>query len=70
MVLKPEPLVRALDALAAEGGVARVLLTSPQGTSFTQDVARRLSGSGRLVILCGRYEGVDERVRARVDEEI
>jgi tRNA (guanine37-N1)-methyltransferase len=70
MVLKPEPLVRALDALTAEAGKARVLLTSPQGTSLTQGVAERLSKSEHLVMLCGRYEGVDERVRARVDEEI
>src|SRR5436190_2476291 len=70
MVLKPEPLFRALDMLAPQGGSQRVLLTSPQGTCFSQDVARRLSGFERLVILCGRYEGVDERVGERVDEEI
>ena len=46
------------------------MLTSPQGTPFTQAVAARLSAAPRLVVLCGRYEGVDERVRARVDEEI
>ena len=49
---------------------ATVLLTSPQGTRFSQDVAGRLSRAERLVLVCGRYEGVDERVRARVDEEI
>lgn len=70
MVLKPEPLFRALDVLAGEPGAQRVLLTSPQGTCFSHGVAERLSRSRRLVILCGRYEGVDERVRARVDEEI
>ena len=73
MVLKPEPLFRALDAIAAAaapGAVPRVLLTSPQGTMLTQTVARRLSGERHLVLLCGRYEGVDERVRSRVDEEI
>jgi|RhiMetdeSRZDD1v2_1073273.scaffolds.fasta_scaffold02121_4 tRNA (guanine37-N1)-methyltransferase len=70
MVLKPEPLFRALDALASEPGAQRVLLTSPQGTCFSHEVAERLSRGKRLVILCGRYEGVDERVRARVDEEI
>ena len=47
-----------------------MILTSPQGTPFTQDVAQRLSRLPQLVLLCGRYEGVDERVRARVDEEI
>jgi tRNA (guanine37-N1)-methyltransferase len=71
MVLKPEPIFRALDAIAGDGQVAgTVLLTSPQGTRFTQGVAQRLSRAERLVLLCGRYEGVDERVRARVDEEI
>jgi tRNA (guanine37-N1)-methyltransferase len=71
MVLKPEPIFRALDAIAGDGQMAAtVLLTSTQGTRFTQEVARRLSRAERLVLLCGRYEGVDERVRARVDEEI
>ncbi len=71
MVLKPEPLFRALDAIDSErGGRSRVVLTSPQGTRFTHAEARRLSEVSRLVLLCGRYEGVDERVRARVDEEI
>jgi tRNA (guanine37-N1)-methyltransferase len=70
MVLKPEPIVRALDAIAAEGEAPLVLLTSPQGTPFSQTVASRLSRAGHVVLLCGRYEGVDERVRAFVDEEI
>src|ERR1700730_16676718 len=71
MVLKPEPIFRALDAIAGDGPMAAtVLLTSPQGTRFTQEVAQRLSRAERLVLLCGRYEGIDERVRARVDEEI
>jgi tRNA (guanine37-N1)-methyltransferase len=70
MVLKPEPLFRALDALVDGRGSQRVILTSPQGTCFSHEVAERLSRIERLVILCGRYEGVDERVRARVDEEI
>lgn len=71
MVLKPEPLLRALDATAAaDAAKPTVLLTSPQGTPLTQAVAARLSRAGRIVLLCGRYEGVDERVRTRVDEEI
>jgi len=72
MVLKPEPLFRALDAIeaASTGAAPRVILTSPQGTRFTHDVARRLSLAPHLVVLCGRYEGVDERVRSRVDEEL
>src|SRR4051812_16343603 len=71
MVLKPEPLFRALDAIEAlEPSRPTVLLTSPQGTRLTQPVVERLSREPRLVLLCGRYEGVDERVRTRVDEEL
>lgn len=75
MVLKPEPLFRALDAVRDEaagtgGGTTRVLLTSPQGTVLTQAVVARLRTYDRLVLVCGRYEGIDERVRTRVDEEI
>src|SRR5215470_3920954 len=66
MVLKPDPIFRALDAIEAErGGRATVILTSPQGVRFTQGVAGRLAQAPRLVVLCGRYEGVDERVRER-----
>ncbi len=71
MVMKPEPLFRALDAIGAERtGRRHVLMTSPQGRRFTQAVARELSQHEHLVVLCGRYEGVDERVRARVDDEV
>jgi len=74
MVLKPEPIFRALEAIEAVGapGAPRpiVVLASPQGTRLTQAVGQRLSGLPHLVVLCGRYEGVDDRVRARVDEEI
>ena len=71
MILKPEPIFRALDAIDAKrGGATTVVLTSPQGAQFTQAAAERLSGVPHLVLLCGRYEGVDERVRARIAEEI
>ena len=71
MVLKPEPLFRALEAIEADRGrPLTVVLTSPQGTRFTQAEAQRLSRVEHLVLLCGRYEGVDERVRERVTEEI
>jgi tRNA (guanine37-N1)-methyltransferase len=67
MVLKPEPLFRAVESIEAQHGKAsEVLLTSPQGRPFTHREAERLSGVGHLVILCGRYEGVDERVRERL----
>ena len=71
MVLKPDPIFRALDAIEAErGGRPRVVLTSPQGERFTQAEARRLADYGHVVLLCGRYEGFDDRVRARVTEEL
>lgn len=73
MVLKPEPIARALEGIVAERPAAPapyVVLTSPQGTPFTQEVADRLSRKPHLVLLCGRYEGVDERVRRRVDEDV
>jgi tRNA (guanine37-N1)-methyltransferase len=71
MVLKPEPLFRALDAVSARrDGRIRSVLTSPQGARFTQASAERLSAQPHVVLLCGRYEGVDERVRSRVDEEL
>ena len=71
MVLKPDPVFRALDAIeAARGGNVRVVMTSPQGTRFTQAEAQRLSKTSGIVLLCGRYEGFDERIRERVTEEL
>ena len=71
MVLKPDPIFRALDAIAAQRGEPlTVILTSPQGAPLSQTVAERLSKAAHVVLLCGRYEGFDERVRARVTEEI
>ena len=71
MVLKADPVFRALDAIeAARGGDLRVVLMSPQGTTFTQGEAQRLSRSTGIVLLCGRYEGFDERIRERVTEEL
>jgi tRNA (guanine37-N1)-methyltransferase len=63
MVLKPEPIFRAVDAIAAERGrPSAVILMTPQGRLFSQDEAERLSRLERLIVICGRYEGVDERV--------
>ncbi|MGH9139523.1 MAG: tRNA (guanosine(37)-N1)-methyltransferase TrmD [Vicinamibacterales bacterium] len=71
MVLKPEPIFRALDAVAAErGDRVTVIMMSPQGRRFTQADAERLSGADHIVLLCGRYEGFDERIRERVTEEL
>jgi tRNA (guanine37-N1)-methyltransferase len=64
MVLKAEPLVAAVEGIRAERGApGAVVLTSPAGRPFTQAEARRLAGLGHVVVICGRYEGVDERVR-------
>jgi tRNA (guanine37-N1)-methyltransferase len=71
MVLKPEPIFRALDAIEAERGAPlTVIMTSPQGRRFTQAEAQRLCGVEHIVLLCGRYEGFDDRVRERVTDEL
>lgn len=70
MVMKIEPVVRALEAVTSDGPKPRVILTSPQGIPFSHSLARELSGEERVVIICGRYEGVDERIRAFVDTEV
>jgi tRNA (guanine37-N1)-methyltransferase len=70
MVLKPEPLFRAVERIAAtHGRPGAVLLTSPQGRRFTQAGAERLLALAHVVILCGRYEGVDDRVRQHLATE-
>jgi len=70
MVMKPEPFIRAIEEVERERGTpAAVVLTSPQGTRFTQDEARRLSRLSHIVLLCGRYEAIDERVCERVASE-
>jgi tRNA (guanine37-N1)-methyltransferase len=71
MVLKAEPMFRALDAIEADRGQPlTVIMTSPQGRPFTHEDAQRLSRHDHVVVLCGRYEGFDERVRERVAEEL
>jgi tRNA (guanine37-N1)-methyltransferase len=68
MVLKPEPLAEAVESLgipaktARDRGREQVILLSAQGERFTQALAREIAGLDRLVLICGRYEGVDERV--------
>jgi tRNA (guanine37-N1)-methyltransferase len=67
MVMLPGPWFEALDELEAEGP-ARVVLLAPDGQRLDHGVAERLSREPRLILCCGRYEGIDERVRTRVDE--
>lgn len=70
MVLKPEPLFAAVERITTERGTpSAVVLTSPDGDRLTHAVAERLSALEHIVLLCGRYEGVDERVRASLATE-
>jgi tRNA (guanine37-N1)-methyltransferase len=70
MVMKPEPLVAAVEAARGRLAGATVVLLSPRGVTFDQALARRFATHGRLILVCGRYEGVDERVTAAVDMEV
>jgi tRNA (guanine37-N1)-methyltransferase len=62
MVMKVEPLARAIDAVKSSSPGARLVLTSPRGVRFDQQLAAEYAATGELIIVCGRYEGVDERV--------
>ncbi len=71
MVMKPEPVVAAMERARRERQErGRVVFLTPQGRPFNQEVAGELAGEDYLILLCGRYEGVDERVRDYVDDEI
>lgn len=71
MVMKPEPLTAALQNVQSRNGRGHVILLSPQGRTYTQRVAEELSQKSHLVLVCGRYEGVDERfVSASVDDAV
>jgi tRNA (guanine37-N1)-methyltransferase len=72
MVMAVEPIVKALESISASKGAKgqRIILATPQGRVFNQAVAEELSGMDSVVIVCGRYEGVDERVREFVDMEL
>ncbi|MBI3975521.1 MAG: tRNA (guanosine(37)-N1)-methyltransferase TrmD [Armatimonadetes bacterium] len=70
MVMKPEPFFAAVEGIMREaGGRPRILLPSPQGRTLTQALLRELSGEAHLAILCGHYEGIDERVTAGLGAE-
>jgi tRNA (guanine37-N1)-methyltransferase len=62
MVMKPEPLFRAVEAIKGSDLEVSVALLSPQGRLFSQSVAEEYAQKPRLILICGRYEGVDERV--------
>ena len=70
MLLKPEPLVAAIEQVKAESPDARVLLPTPRGKMYKQSDAKRLAAAGNdLIIVCPRYEGYDERITQWVDEQ-
>lgn len=73
MIMKPEPIFKAVEDLKSksEDLPTKVILLAPQGRSFNQQVACELAEEKHLIMICGRYEGIDERVRtALVDDEI
>jgi tRNA (guanine37-N1)-methyltransferase len=70
MIMKAEPLVRGVEKLRAEEPHLHTVLTCPQGQLFTQQRARELARQQAILFVCGRYGGVDDRVRAYVDEEL
>lgn len=71
MVLIPGPLFAAVEAIQERhpSQASRTVLLCPQGTKYDQGQAKRLSGFGRLILICGHYEGVDERVREHLADE-
>ena len=71
MVMKPEPLAAAIASVRAADPSVRVILLSPQGRMFKQEIAFELSRLQHICLVCGRYEGVDERIRDHyVDDEL
>jgi tRNA (guanine37-N1)-methyltransferase len=70
MVMMPEPIAAAIDSLDAAAERSHRVLLTPQGAPFTQADAKRFAHAPALMLVCGRYQGVDERVRSLVDEEI
>jgi len=69
MVMKVEPIAKAVEQLKQPAGT-RVILMSPQGALFNHTIAEQLSSSDHIILICGRYEGVDERVQFFIDEEL
>ena len=74
MVMKPEPIFEAVESVLADGleedGGPAIVLLSARGRLFDQDLAKKFADRGRLVLICGRYKGVDERVTSLVTHEV
>jgi tRNA (guanine37-N1)-methyltransferase len=69
MVMKPEPVFEAVEATLGSPPACPVILLTPQGRVFNQSVARELAALPRIALLCGRYEGVDERIREHLSTD-
>lgn len=63
MLMRPEPLFEAVKSISPVADDTKIILLSPQGELLTQDMAKRLSLADHLILICGRYKGIDERVR-------
>jgi tRNA (guanine37-N1)-methyltransferase len=70
MLLKPEPAVAAIEAVKAKHPMARVIVMTPGGRTYSQAIAQELSQSEGLILLAGHYEGFDERIMSYVDDQI
>jgi tRNA (guanine37-N1)-methyltransferase len=70
MVMKPEPIVAALRQVSAQRPGGHVVLLTPQGRTYSQKIASDLAQKEHIVLLCGRYEGIDARVEEYIDDEI
>lgn len=70
MILKPEPLITAIEDVRRRLKNPRVILLTPQGRTFNNKEAHQLAREKELVLICGRYEGIDERVKTSVDDEL
>jgi tRNA (guanine37-N1)-methyltransferase len=70
MLLKPEPVVAAIESVKEKYPAAEVIMLTPTGRQYTQKIAKRLSGSKAIILLAGHYEGFDERINKYVDEFI
>jgi tRNA (guanine37-N1)-methyltransferase len=70
MVMKPEPVFRTMEAVQGQGPPGMVILLTPQGEKYHHHLAQALSEEARLILICGRYKGLDERIRTLAQREI
>lgn len=70
MIMKPEPVFRAVEAIQGQGPPGRIILLTPQGERYYHGIAQALSTEKRLLLICGHYKGLDERIRTLAHQEI